>query len=304
MAICSCGLPAHCRQSAVAGSLFMQISVVSLALTWPHRFCLLSVHLCGSHCYNLSTFQAHWGSDTAPAFSGLRVYLQFTWEVCLPHFSCRVFFPLPFYKLFCSWLLGVCCCSCKPVCLFTAHVGNGSSPLSCGVFLPLPLSQAFPLLVSGCTLLLPPSLARPGLFIYSSVRDSSPSPFSTQGVPSSLLHVFMVLIAYYSVSLFFPGWLSVCPGGYADLAQGCLWEYCILLSSPCGPHWAWVLALARGMEGSKFCLFSVALSARCVSSISPRFQFRRHSFCFLPLAAILESSQSLSICKNIPVLLN
>jgi hypothetical protein len=32
---------------------------------------------------------------------------------------------------------------------------------------------------------------------------------------------------------FFPGWGSVCPGGYAVLAQGCLWEYCIPLSSPC-----------------------------------------------------------------------
>jgi hypothetical protein len=28
----------------------------------------------------------------------------------------------------------------------------------------------------------------------------------------------------------------VCPGGYADLAQGCLWENRVLLSSPCGPH--------------------------------------------------------------------
>jgi hypothetical protein len=43
------------------------------------------------------------------------------------------------------------------------------------------------------------------------------------------------------------------------------------------------------VEGSKFCLFSVVLPARCVSSISPRFHYRRHSFCFLPLAAILES---------------
>jgi hypothetical protein len=33
---------------------------------------------------------------------------------------------------------------------------------------------------------------------------------------------------------FFPGWGSVCPGGYADLAQDCLWEYCVPLSSPCG----------------------------------------------------------------------
>jgi hypothetical protein len=35
-------------------------------------------------------------------------------------------------------------------------------------------------------------------------------------------------------SLFFPGWGSVCPWGYADLAQGCLWEYCVPLSSPGG----------------------------------------------------------------------
>jgi hypothetical protein len=47
-------------------------------------------------------------------------------------------------------------------------------------------------------------------------------------------------------------------------------------------------ALAGGVEGSKFCLFSVVLPARCVSSASPRFHYRRHTFCFLPLAAILE----------------
>jgi hypothetical protein len=43
------------------------------------------------------------------------------------------------------------------------------------------------------------------------------------------------------------------------------------------------------VEGSKFCLFSVILPAKCVSSISPRFHYRRHAFCFFPLAAILES---------------
>jgi hypothetical protein len=41
-------------------ALFMQISGVSLALTWPRRLCLLSVLLCGSLCYKLSPFQAHW----------------------------------------------------------------------------------------------------------------------------------------------------------------------------------------------------------------------------------------------------
>jgi hypothetical protein len=46
---------------------------------------------------------------------------------------------------------------------------------------------------------------------------------------------------------------------------------------------------AGGVEGSKLCLFSVIMPAKCVSSVSPRFHYRRVTFCFLPLAAILES---------------
>jgi hypothetical protein len=140
---------------------------------------------------------------------------------------------------------------------------------------------------------------------------SPPSLFCAQGAPPSLLRVFFVVIAYYSVSLFFPGWGSVCPGGYADLAQDCLWEYHVPLSSLCGPRLPrmserWCLAAARaflvspfnmkwrcsaqagGVEGSKFCLFCVVFPVMCISSISPRFYFRRHAFCFLPLASILE----------------
>jgi hypothetical protein len=99
------------------------------------------------------------------------------------------------------------------------YVGSGPSPLSCGVFLPPPLLQAFLLMVAERVLPLLPCLA--GVFICSSMGDC-PSPlFGAQ--------------AYYSVFFsFFPGWGSVCPGGYADLAQGCLWEYHVLLSSPCG----------------------------------------------------------------------
>jgi hypothetical protein len=61
-----------------------------------------------------------------------------------------------------------------------------------------------------------------------------------------------------------------------------------LLISPFNVKWR-CSALAGGVEGSKFYLFSVVLPARCVSSVSPRFHYRRHAFCFLPLAAILES---------------
>jgi hypothetical protein len=47
-------------------------------------------------------------------------------------------------------------------------------------------------------------------------------------------------------------------------------------------------APAGDVEGSKLCLFSVIMPVKCVSSISPRFHYRRVAFCFLPLAAILE----------------
>jgi hypothetical protein len=188
------------------------------------------------------------------------------------------------------------------------------SPLSYGVFLPPPLSQAFLLLIAGPTSLLPPSLARSGLFIYSSVRDSPPAPLALR-VPHPLSYcLYCSYCLLLSFSFFFPGWGSVCPGGYADLAQGCLWEYrgtvkLTLWSASSQAVWAWASGSpgallispfnvkwrcsvqAGGVEGSKFCLFSVALPARYVSSISPRFHFRRHAFCFLPLAAIFWSFQ-------------
>jgi hypothetical protein len=66
------------------------------------------------------------------------------------------------------------------------------------------------------------------------------------------------------------------------------WRPGALLISPFNVKWR-CSTQAGGVEGSKFCLFSVALPARCVSSVSPRFHFRKHAFCFLPLAAILES---------------
>jgi hypothetical protein len=122
------------------------------------------------------------------------------------------------------------------------------------------------------------------------------------------LYCFYCLLVSFS---FFPRWRSVCPGGYAALAQGCLWEYCgttkltlsmssqaiwvratgspvALLVSPFNVKWSFS-APGGGVEGSKFCLFSVILPAKCVSSVSPRFHYRRLAFCFLPVAAILES---------------
>jgi hypothetical protein len=61
-----------------------------------------------------------------------------------------------------------------------------------------------------------------------------------------------------------------------------------LLVSPFNVKWR-CSAQAGGVEESKFCLFSVVFPVRYISSVSPRFYFRKHAFCFLPLAAILES---------------
>jgi hypothetical protein len=61
-------------------------------------------------------------------------------------------------------------------CLFTAHVRSGSSLLSCGVFLPPPLSQAFPLLVAGCVPLLPPEALRPTPLVHLQSLEGFPSP--------------------------------------------------------------------------------------------------------------------------------
>jgi hypothetical protein len=140
---------------------------------------------------------------------------------CSPLF-CGVFLPPPLLQAF-PLLIPGWCCSCQPPCLFTAHVGRGSSSLSCGVFLPPPLSQAFPLLVVGRVPPLLPSLARPSLFIYSSGGIPFPPSLALR-VPHPLCYVLLLFLLLITQFLFFPWWGSVCPGGYADLAQGCLWE--------------------------------------------------------------------------------
>jgi hypothetical protein len=77
-----------------------------------------------------------------------------------------------------------------------------------------------------------------------------------------------------------------------------------LLVSPFNVKWRFS-APGGGVEGSKLCLFSMIMPAKCVSSFSPRFHYRRLAFCFLPLAAILESLYCENFCKcPILILLN
>jgi hypothetical protein len=78
-----------------------------------------------------------------------------------------------------------------------------------------------------------------GLFIYSSVRGCPSPPLWRSGCPTLFAMCLFCCCLLFSFS-FFPAWGSVCLGGYADLAQGCLWEYHVPLSSPCGlrlPQW-------------------------------------------------------------------
>jgi hypothetical protein len=102
-------------------------------------------------------------------------------------------------------------------------------------FPPTATFTSFP--APGCWVRAPtPTLFGQAQLVYLQFCEGFPStPFGAHSAPPSLLLVFIVLIAYYSVSLFFPGWGSVCPGGYADLAQGYPWEYHVPLRSPCGP---------------------------------------------------------------------
>jgi hypothetical protein len=78
------------------------------------------------------------------------------------------------------------------------------------------------------------SLSSQAQLVYLQFQEGFPSsPLQSSGHPTLFA---MCLYCSYCLLLsfsFFPGWGSVCPGGYADLAQGFLWKYHIPLSSPC-----------------------------------------------------------------------
>jgi hypothetical protein len=75
----------------------------------------------------------------------------------------------------------------------------------------------------------------PGLaYLFTVLGGIIFPPSSVLREPHPLCYMslsFLLIITQFLFS--FPGCGSVCPGGYADLAQGCLWKYCMPLSSPC-----------------------------------------------------------------------
>jgi hypothetical protein len=232
--ICGCGLPARCCQPALAGgviyadlsgevsthlalqALFTQCSPVCELLLQasplPSTLGEVTLHPLSLACRFVYSSHGKW------------VFPPLVWS----------FPPTPTFTSFPA-LLGGPVLLLLPVGMFvTVHVGGGTSPLSCGVFLLLPLSQAFPLLVAGHVPLLPPEFYSKAWLVYLQFWEGFPSP----PFWSSVCPTLFAMCLYFSYCLllsfsFFPDWGFVCPRGYADLAQGCLWKYHILLSSPC-----------------------------------------------------------------------
>jgi hypothetical protein len=112
-----------------------------------------------------------------------------------------------------------------PACLFTVHVKECPSlPPPGGASHTSATVTSFPL--SKVDGQVPPFLPFPtSLFIYS-LSGECPSPtLQSSGCPALFATCLFFSAACLLFNLFFsffPGWGSVCPGGYADLAQGCL----------------------------------------------------------------------------------
>jgi hypothetical protein len=182
----------------------MQISGVSLALTWPCSLCLLRFLLCVSLCYKLSTFQALGKVTLHPRAQACVFIYSSCGRWVFPHLLCAVLLPLPLSQTFLLLITGRCCCSCQPPCLCTAHMGSGYSLLSCGVFLPPPLTR-FP--APGCWACSPaPARASPACpACLFTVLGRIPFPQSSVlGAPHLLSLVSLSFLLLITQFLFFP----------------------------------------------------------------------------------------------------
>jgi hypothetical protein len=103
--------------------------------------------------------------------------------------------------------------------------GKWVFPLSCGVFLPLPLLQAFPLLVAGCVPLLLPSLAQ---LVYLQFCEGFPFPPLAFRVPHPLCYVSLLLLLLITQFLFFS-----LGGGRSVQGAMLIWPRVVCGSAPC-----------------------------------------------------------------------
>jgi hypothetical protein len=149
--ICSCVLPAHCCQPAVAGGVIYadlrgELSThLALQALFTQCFPVREPLLQAFH------FPSTGKGDTAPALSGLRVYLQFMWEVGLPPLLCS----FPPTATFTSFPAPGCWARApaptrgslaRPACLFT-FPGRVPFPQSSALSVPHPHSRVSLLLI-------------------------------------------------------------------------------------------------------------------------------------------------------------
>jgi hypothetical protein len=144
-----------------------------------------------------------------------------------PGHDCHCYKLSPFQAHWGRWH---CTSFLRPVCLFTVHIGSGSSPP------PVEFSSHHHFYQLSRSWLL--GMCHRSCLLQPACCEGFPlPPLWCSGCPALFATCFFVVIAYYLV--FFPffslGGCRSVQGGYADLAQGSLWEYHVLLSSPCGP---------------------------------------------------------------------
>jgi hypothetical protein len=142
----------------------------------------------------------------------------FTWSSPGPDRHCYKLSPFQAH-----WGRWNCTRFLRPACLFTVHMGSDSFPLSCGVFLPLPLLQAFPLLFAGCVLPLLPSLA---WLVYLQFCEGFPSPPLVFRVPHPPCYVSFCCLLF---SLFF---FSL-GGGWSVQGSMLIWPRVVCGSTTC-----------------------------------------------------------------------
>jgi hypothetical protein len=222
--ICSCGLPAHCCQPAVAGSVVYADLCGELSTHVAPQAVFVQSSPVREPLLQAFPFPSTGNGDTAPALSGLRVYLQFMWVVGLSPSPVKFSSHCHFHKLSCSCLLGGAAAPASlHVCLQFTH-GKWVFPTLLWSFPPSATLTSFP--APGCWVhALPPPWPEPLQlawliylqFIYSPGKGSLPLIFSAQGAPPSFQCLYCCYCLLLSFS-FFPGWRSVCPVGYAGLA--------------------------------------------------------------------------------------
>jgi hypothetical protein len=143
-----------------------------------------------------------------------------------------------FYKLSCSWVLGGASAPASHhVCLqLTWEVGLPSCPVEFSSLCHShKLSRSWLLGARPCSHQSLSGLS--GLFIYSPGKDSLPPIFGTQCTPPSFQCVFIVLIAYYSVSLFSLGGGQSVQGAMLFWPRVVCGSTTVLLSSPAASGW-------------------------------------------------------------------